>query len=127
MGRYSTSLSVTKRGRGVIRCLCRTVLLVEICVLQGHVLAVAVSSDDRLLASGGHDHAIRVWDIRTNKEVTPSLRGHRDMVQALSFQIGTHTLYSGSSDRVVKAWNCDEMGSVLYAASLISSTWLRGG
>lgn len=77
---------------------------------KGHVLAVAVSSDDRLLASGGQDKEIRIWDLRTNTEVTPSLRGHRDIVHGLGFQIGAHTLYSASSDRVVKAWNCDEMG-----------------
>jgi len=77
---------------------------------KGHVLALAVSSDDKLLATGGMDKQIRIWDLRTNSEITPCLRGHRDAIQCLSFQLGTHTLYSGSSDRTVKGWAVDEMG-----------------
>ena len=48
---------------------------------QGHVLALAVSSDDKLLATGGMDKQIRIWDLRTNSEITPCLRGHRDAIQ----------------------------------------------
>ena len=42
------------------------------------VLAVAVSPDDRYMASGGRDKLLRIWDLRTNK-IVASLRGHRDV------------------------------------------------
>jgi ribosomal RNA-processing protein 9 len=54
-----------------------------------------------------------------------ALVGHRDAVTALSFrscgsnvaQYGnttntTHTLYSGSLDRTVKLWDCDQLGYI---------------
>ena len=36
---------------------------------RGHVLALAVSSDGAYLASSGRDETIRLWDVRTRKEV----------------------------------------------------------
>jgi WD40 repeat protein len=39
------------------------------------VFAVAVSSDGRLLASGGADNMVRVWDLATNK-VIKNFSGH---------------------------------------------------
>ncbi|KAL6069523.1 Ribosomal RNA processing 9, U3 small nucleolar RNA binding protein [Balamuthia mandrillaris] len=74
----------------------------------GHVLAVAVSSDGNLLASGGVDKIIRVWDTRSHTLVD-TLKGHRNHVTGLTFRKGTHELFSASKDMTVKAWNADEM------------------
>jgi hypothetical protein len=97
----------------------------------GHVLAVAVSDDNRLLATGGNsfsvngnrstfestfdcfffllchpggagmDKVVKVWDVRTCKLVK-EFEGHRDAVSALTFRKGSTDLYSGSYDRCVK-------------------------
>jgi ribosomal RNA-processing protein 9 len=78
---------------------------------EGEVLAVAVSSDGRYVASGGRTNEIRVYDSRTNNLIT-TFPGHRDAVSALCFRTDTHALYSGSFDRCVKHWNLDEMAYV---------------
>ncbi len=78
---------------------------------KDHVLAVAVSSDGRVIASGGRDHLIKVWDVRTH-QVIDTLEGHRGAVSALAFRHGSRDLYSGSYDRTVKVWNCEDMGYV---------------
>jgi WD40 repeat protein len=48
--------------------------------LQGHtgpVKSVAVSTDGKLLASGGEDNTVRVWGAQTGKELRV-LSGHSD-------------------------------------------------
>jgi ribosomal RNA-processing protein 9 len=40
---------------------------------------------------------------------TDNFVGHRDAVTALAFRRGTHTLFSGSADRSLKVWDCDEL------------------
>jgi ribosomal RNA-processing protein 9 len=81
--------------------------------VQGHsqqVLGLSVSSDGNMLASGGRDKLIRLWDVRSNTMVH-TFKGHRDAVTCLSFQRGSHTLYSGSNDRQVRIWDCDSRGA----------------
>ena len=78
---------------------------------EQEVLSLALSSDGRYLAAGNRANQIVVWDARTNTKVK-TFTGHRDAVSALCFRIGTHALYSGAYDRVVKHWNLDEMAYV---------------
>ena len=55
------------------------------------VLTVAASSDGRLVASGGMDSTIVVWDVRTSAPVE-TFQGHRDAVSCLAFRRRTHTV-----------------------------------
>ena len=71
------------------------------------VLALAVSSDGTLLASGDQDRLIMIWDTNTMARLH-TFKGHRDAVSGLVFRRGTHTLYSASYDRSVKIWSVDE-------------------
>ncbi|XVF23126.1 hypothetical protein REPUB_Repub13aG0010900 [Reevesia pubescens] len=78
--------------------------------LQKHsksVLALAVSSDGRYLATGGLDRHVHLWDIRT-REHLQAFTGHQKPVSCLSFRQGTTDLFSGSFDRTVKYWNMED-------------------
>src|SRR5512138_3703500 len=56
-------------------------------VLAGHaggILALAFAPGGRLLASGGEDQTIRLWNVGTGREAAV-LRGHTGPVRALGF------------------------------------------
>ncbi|XP_051148123.1 U3 snoRNP-associated protein-like EMB2271 [Andrographis paniculata] len=72
-----------------------------------HVLALAVSSDGRYLASGGLDRHVHLWDIRTRAHVQ-AFPGHKGPVSCLTFRQGTSELFSGSFDRSIKIWNAED-------------------
>ncbi len=75
--------------------------------LHGHtdrVRAVAASPDGGLLASGGADNAIRLWDAGTHRPVGEPLTGHADWVNTLAFSPDGRTLASGSEDGSVRLW-----------------------
>lgn len=75
----------------------------------GEVLSVAVTADGAVVASGGRDKTVRVWDGRRLRS-KETLVGHKDAVTALSFLRGpARTLFSAGLDRLVKVWSCDEM------------------
>ncbi|KAJ0395973.1 hypothetical protein P43SY_008989 [Pythium insidiosum] len=77
------------------------------------VLALALSSDGKFLASGGRDKLLRVWDAAAAApRLLETFQGHRDAVSALSFRQRSHMLFSGSLDRCIKHWNLTEMGYV---------------
>ncbi|KAK9811211.1 hypothetical protein WJX73_010914 [Symbiochloris irregularis] len=71
------------------------------------LLAAAVSDDGQLLAVGGGDRFVHVFDARSH-ELVKSFPGHRDAVTGLAFRQGTHELYSCALDRTVKTWNIDD-------------------
>jgi ribosomal RNA-processing protein 9 len=77
-------------------------------ICSDHVLAVAVSSDGNLLASAGKDKTLRVYDTRS-RALLSTFKGHAGIITSLAFRKNSHTLYSGSTDRVVKSWNLDDM------------------
>lgn len=77
------------------------------------VLALAVSSDGTLLASGDLAKNIYIWSSQGGKLTRLHIfKGHRDAVSGLVFRRGTHTLYSSSWDRSVKVWSVDERAYV---------------
>lgn len=78
---------------------------------SGKVMCLAISSDNKFLASGCDNKIINIWDPES-LELYHSFKGHRDTVSGLVFRKGTHTLYSASHDRSVKVWNLDEMAYV---------------
>src|SRR3954470_13165761 len=68
--------------------------------LRGHtdgLYAVAISPDGALVASGGRDHAVKLWDYATGTPVR-TLEGHKGMVLRLAFSPDGKTLASASED-----------------------------
>eukprot|EP00002_Diphylleia_rotans_P029122 TRINITY_DN5912_c0_g1_i1.p1 TRINITY_DN5912_c0_g1~~TRINITY_DN5912_c0_g1_i1.p1 ORF type:complete len:494 (-),score=107.89 TRINITY_DN5912_c0_g1_i1:35-1516(-) len=75
---------------------------------KGHILALALSSDGKFLASGGHDKFVHIWNAHTG-ELLQSFSSHRATVNCLAFRRNSHELFSGSNDRTVKQWDLDQM------------------
>lgn len=83
-------------------------IMPELVVQTGHtgltVNAVAFSPDGRLLATGGDDDLIIIWDSASGHELR-ALVGHSGYVNSLSFSPDGRLLASGSSDSLIKLWD----------------------
>jgi WD40 repeat protein len=70
----------------------------------GAVHSVAFSPDSRLLATGGDDTKIRIWDLSTGDQLRV-LTGHTSAVHGLSFSHDGRALASASFDGTVRVWS----------------------
>jgi WD40 repeat protein len=83
-------------------------------VFQGHskgVESLAFSPDGRLLASGGEDRQIKVWDMNGRQLLTLALTSD---VTSLAFSPDGNLLAAGSLGRTIKVWR-------LAAAELVKT------
>ncbi|HAG83780.1 MAG TPA: NTPase (NACHT family), partial [Cyanobacteria bacterium UBA12227] len=68
------------------------------------VLSVAFSPDSNLLATGGTDGMVRLWEAASGREIL-SCKGHTDWVRSVAFSPDGKTLASGSADQTIKLWD----------------------
>lgn len=81
--------------------------LPEIAQYRGHtgrIQAAAFSPDGKLIASGGDDKVLRLWNVATGDSAV-ILEGHDDLIQAVSFSPDGQWLASGSKDGTARIWN----------------------
>ncbi len=65
---------------------------------------VAFSPDGKLLATGGADRVVRLWDSTTGK-VLKELKGHRMSITAVAFSPDGKRLLSSSLDHTIRVWD----------------------
>lgn len=87
---------------------------------EGKIFALALSPDNQYLAVGGFlkdgttedDNFIRLYDY-PNRRLIGLLKGHTNVVNALSFSNDSHYLVSGSADQTVRVWQMPTSGTTL--------------
>jgi len=75
---------------------------------RGPVRAVAYSADGARLASGGNDHAVRLWDASTGEAIAVLCK-HSDTVKSVAFMPEGKGFVSGAEDGTIRSWNVDNI------------------
>jgi hypothetical protein len=78
-------------------------------VFEGHlkyILAADLTPSETLLATGGGDKVINLWDIN-QKRLVGRLQGHTSDVEAISFAPNGQFLVSASEDQSVRVWSIE--------------------
>ncbi len=70
----------------------------------GYVYCVKFSPDGQILASGGADRRIRLWNTNTGK-IIYTLEGHQESVTAIEFMPNGKILISAGADRTIRFWD----------------------
>ncbi|MEU9982835.1 helix-turn-helix domain-containing protein [Streptomyces sp. NPDC050856] len=99
--------------------------LTRITAFRGVVQSVALSPDGRLLAAGGLDRRVALWDVRDPRRpraLPVSTPAFKDTVYALAFSPDGHRLAAGTGDGTVRLWE----PAVSSRAKRVAPTVLSG-
>ncbi len=71
------------------------------------MFCVRFSPDGKILASGSYDNSVILWDIATQRQIGPPLKGHTNNIAGLSFSYDGRYLAVGARDNLVILWDID--------------------
>ena len=85
---------------------------------RGAVLALAFSADGKLIAGGGEDNTLRIWepDPGFRGDARAVLPGHTQPITAVAFAPDGQTAATGSRDGTARVWRLSRIRSSLRAA-----------
>ncbi|KAI2641997.1 WD repeat-containing protein [Xylaria nigripes] len=87
---------------------------------KGSVYALGVGGN--ILASGGPESIVRLWDPRTGKPITKFV-GHTDVIRSILINEAGDTVMTASSDQTIKVWNVTA-GRCMYTLTMHNdSVW----
>jgi WD40 repeat protein len=90
------------------------------------VTALAISPDGNLLAAGGDDGVIRLWDPQAG-QLLQSWAGHEGSVEALAISPDGTFLVSGGADKTVRVWDLATLGDpALSPGDVLARLQLQG-
>jgi WD40 repeat protein len=96
----------------------------------GPTSAVAISPDGKLLATGGDDRRVILWDIHDGvPQARPALIGHSEEIRALAFSPDSAELASSAEDSTVIRWNVrlgERIGEPVYLPSIADLAYIPG-
>jgi WD40 repeat protein len=74
---------------------------------KGIINCLACSPDGKILASGGSDGVIKIWDAVKNTWQR-NLNGHHGSVKAIAFSLDGQKIISGGEDCTIRLWQIDD-------------------
>lgn len=70
----------------------------------GSIFSVAFSPDQKLLATGGSDGQIRIWQVSNGKQIL-AWQAHGDWIRCVTFSHDGKLIASGSNDSTIIIWD----------------------
>ena len=86
----------------------RKAIMQDNMTLKGHrhqVNSVSFSPDGTKIVSASEDNTIRIWDVKTGKQIGEPLTGHTRAVNSASFSPDGTKIVSASQDGTIRIWN----------------------
>jgi len=89
------------------------VLVRELVQTDDEIFCLALSPDGKLLAAGGCDRLVRIWNLSQDYKLEQSIENHADWVLGVAFAADNKHLLTCSRDKTAKVWDLATKESVL--------------
>jgi pre-mRNA-processing factor 19 len=73
--------------------------------VEAGLSAVKIHPDGIIMATGGDDNIVNVWDIRTGKAPKARFEGHSGAITSVAFNENGFFMASASQDRSISLWD----------------------
>lgn len=85
---------------------------------QDHIESIDLSPDGRLLASGGLDRVLRIWDLKSQKLVA-KIPAHTSHIRQVRFDESGKWLFSAGDDGGLKIWSLETLIHQMPAGGMV--------